>query len=91
MEPTTLSLAVRRSNYSARSHPHSARSHPHSARSHPHSAGSHPQFHTRLDLIHTRLDLNIHRQFFPLESLKELSRELSQFLEVLQFSIEIKV
>ncbi len=53
----TLALAVRRSSYSARSHPHSAidlihhsarshpnsaRSYPHSARSHPHSAGSHP-------------------------------------------------
>ncbi len=31
----TMTLAVRRSNHSARSHPHPARSHPHSARSHP--------------------------------------------------------
>jgi hypothetical protein len=35
-------LAVRRSNYSANSHPYSAKSHPHSATFHPHSAKSHP-------------------------------------------------
>ncbi len=42
IEPRTvanLTLAARRSNHSARSHPQNlARSHPHSARSHPHSA-----------------------------------------------------
>jgi hypothetical protein len=54
---TTLALAVRRFNHSARSHPPTARSHPHSARSHPHSARSDPHSDrshplTRLDLIH---------------------------------------
>ncbi len=56
-----LTLIVRRSKHSARSHPLSATPHPHSARSHPHSATSHllslDLIHTRLDLIHIRLDL----------------------------------
>ncbi len=38
----TTALAVRCSNYSARSHPHSVRSHPRSARSHPDSPRPHP-------------------------------------------------
>jgi hypothetical protein len=70
---TVATLAVRRSNdsarsqpnsarshlNSARSHPHSDRAHPHSARSHRHSDRSHP--HSAIDLIHIRLDL-IHTQ-----------------------------
>ncbi len=58
---TALTLAVRRSNHSARSHPHLARSLPQLARSHPQRLDIiHNRLaliHTWLDIIHTRLDL----------------------------------